>query len=74
MQCAYAGLKGLEPEFCTITDLDGTCPQLDCYHYTEEGNCKGSLSQGYQQVCAMTCDIYICEFTLISGFFGVKLS
>ena len=31
IQCADAGLKGLKPDFCSITAFDGTCPQVCMY-------------------------------------------
>jgi hypothetical protein len=31
---------GYTPDFCTISPMEGTCPQLKCFHYTDMGSCR----------------------------------
>ena len=40
MQCAQAQQLGYLPDFCTLGLLEGTCPQLKCFHYTDMGACR----------------------------------
>jgi len=40
MSCKQAKQLGYTPDFCTITMMDGTCPQLKCFHYTDMGSCR----------------------------------
>ena len=39
MSCRQAAQLGYVPDFCTITMLDGTCPERKCFHYTDKGSC-----------------------------------
>jgi len=39
MSCSQAKQLGYTPDFCTITMMEGICPQLKCFHYTDKGSC-----------------------------------
>jgi len=50
MACSDAKALGYVPDFCTISPADGTCPQLQCFHYMFMGGCSAAGAPG-SSVC-----------------------
>ncbi|EKX55092.1 hypothetical protein GUITHDRAFT_160608 [Guillardia theta CCMP2712] len=39
VSCSQAKALGYTPDFCSVSQMEGPCPQMQCYHYTVMGSC-----------------------------------